>query len=173
MGEINWNSLCGQAARQVQEEVARQQAQAIAPTSIQTVPQTQPTHQAQGHPQHMMGGMNNANAATVPFRGSAPQMSPTPRAPLPPAPGPTAQIRHAGLPGMDQMPRYTGIPPTRPVTGNMPNQQQNMAMLSNQPPPPQQQQQQQQPQQAPSQQQQGECNIALREKNFCNTFRAS
>ena len=146
-----------QAARQVQEEVARQHAQAIAPNTMQTVPQTQPAHpQQQGHPQHMMPVMTNANATNVvPFRGATPQMSPTPRAPPPPAPQvPAPQIRHSGLPGMDQMPRYTGIPPTRPVGGTMPNQQQQqptMAMLSNQLPP----QQPQQPQQPQSQQQGG------------------
>jgi len=130
----------------VQEEVARQHAQANAPGGMPVGPQSQPNHQPAPH-QHMMTSPGNPPVSQVQvsqqFRGP-PQMRPTPRlSNVPAGPG---QVRHPGLPGMEQMQRYPGMPSTRP-SGNLLQQQQQPSniMMQQQPQPNQQNQQQPQP----------------------------
>jgi len=85
--------------------------------------QVQPPPQPQQHGgalQHIMQQGGPGPMAQGQFRGTSPQMSPTPRPA--PNPGKPQQLRHPGLnslPGMDQIPRYQGIPPTRPGGNQM------------------------------------------------------
>lgn len=86
------------------------------------------------------------------FRGPHPQMSPTTRVPATnttPAP-----LRHPSLPGMDQIQRYPGMQPTRPVSNNAQIGGSANIMLQQPQPnqPPQQGQNQPQPSQQPQQQ---------------------
>lgn len=86
------------------------------------------------------------------FRGPHPQMSPTPRVPA--ANTAPATLRHPSLPSMDQIPRYPGMQPTRPVNNNAQLPNSPNLLLHQQPQPNQPPQQGQAPQQPPPQPQQ-------------------
>jgi len=126
-----------QAARQVQEEVARQHAQTMPPVPIAPPNPGQPQAVHPPAPLHLMQPGNSQPPLVgvgTPYRNTQPQMSPSPRPT--PAQSVNSPIRHPGLPGMDQLTRYPGMPSTRPVNNVMPPQP--MTMIQQPPQQPQQ-----------------------------------
>ena len=128
----------------MQEEVARQQAQVIGPgTQMAQVPTPQQQQQQQppshtAAPLHMMQSNPLTPPLTPQFRGASPQMSPNARPASAignPQQQQQQQIRHPGLPlpglpGMDQMQRFPGLPPTRPGNSSAMTQQMNIMQQS-------------------------------------------
>lgn len=73
-------------------------------------PVQNPQQQPHGGQLHIMQQGGQGPMPGAQFRGTSPQMSPTPR-PVPNQVGNQQQLRHPGLnslPGMDQIPRYPG-----------------------------------------------------------------